>query len=238
MVKKLAMYQEIKKGSADELIVALNAEFQKMNSILKVAEEDDLVKLPIAYVRVENGKKFSQIYIAANEKRYLPDFWKEGVCLADGGTESLNELAKVLDCWLCNDITTKMLSDKFSFVKPNEKAIAFDENREVEYTWKHIQNDSTRSELKEFVDIAIKDKIVSKLFPFTSLNRLCFSRCTGYPYTHDTPMVIPIGNSKFEVRTGSNRLLGSGTAQDVLKILNDNLPLDIKPAIKGTAEDL
>jgi hypothetical protein len=32
------------------------------------------------------------------------------------------------------------------------------------------------------------------LFPFTSLNRLCFSRCSRYPFTNDCPCIV-VGGS-------------------------------------------
>jgi len=168
----------------------------------------------------------------------LPDFWKDGVCLAHGQTGNIGELSKALGFWCCGDTTTKRLAETFPFIELNEKAIAFDENREVEYTWKLIQADSSIKELNQLIDLAIKDEHLSKLFPFTSLNRLCFSRCTGYPYTHDTPIAIPIGDNKFEIQLPNRQLVGIGSATDALKMIKDNLSPDIKPAIKGTAEDL
>ena len=34
-------------------------------------------------------------------------------------------------------------------------------------------------------------KTIKALFPYTSHDKLCFSRCTGYPYTDDCPNIIP-----------------------------------------------
>jgi hypothetical protein len=217
---------------------ALNFEFHKINSPLTVLDDEALSKLPVTYARVEKEKKFSQIYLAADEKLYLPDFWRDGVCLAHGQADNLTELAKALDFWLCEDVTTKKLSEVFRFILPNDKAMAFDEGREIEYAWEAIHMDSSRIDLQAFVTLAIKDEILNKLFPFTSLNRLCFSRCTGYPYTSDTPIVIPVGDQKYEVRAPDNYSLGSGTAVEALRIIREQLPLNIKPAIKGTAEDI
>jgi Family of unknown function (DUF6193) len=229
-------YSEIEKFGG--LGNALNIEFEKINSNLKVSTGNHIDELPFVYALVEKDNKFSQIYTAAEEKLYLPDFWKDGVCLANGQTEDFNKLAKVLDYWHVNDVTTQQLYEKFSFINPNEQANAFDENREVEYKWELIHNDPYKEELKPFVDLAIEDEILSKLFPFTSLNRLCFSRCTGYPYTYDTPIIIPIGNDVFEVRLPDDKLVGAGSAIEILKIAKNYLPLDIKPAIKGTSDDI
>ncbi len=232
------LYPEI--HEAGSLPNALNSEFGKINSPLQAVIEDDLTNLPFSFARIENGKKFSQIYIAAQTKHYLSDYWRDGVCLANGGVDNLRTLVESLDFWLCSDINTTILSDKFKFVEVNSKAKAFDEHREVEYTWNEMSNDTEKSELNDFIKLAITDEVLSTLFPFTSIGRLCFSRCTGYPYTYDTPIVIPIpySNGLYEIRSSNDGFIGRGIAIVALNMVKVNLPIDIKPAIRGTADDL
>lgn len=43
--------------------------------------------------------------------------------------------------------------------------------------------------LAPVVAAAASDPDLGALFPFTSLNRLCFSRCSTYPYTFDCPCI-------------------------------------------------
>ena len=230
------LYPEI--ANAGSLSKALDMEFEKLASPLRCTIFENAEQLPFAYARVENKKRFSQVYMAANEKLYLPDFWKEGVSLADGQTDNISKLAEVLHYWLSADPSIKALENKFQFVQANEKAEAFEENNEIEYSWNLILNDRSRAAIRPVVELAIKDNVLSKLFPFTSLTRLCFSRCTGYPYTYDAPIVIPIDENSFEVRMSEDKVVGRGTAAEAIKMVRDNLPLDIKPAVKGTAEDL
>jgi hypothetical protein len=235
------MYTEL--DAAGGLGNALNAEFIKLNSCLKILFNNSLDKMPFPHSVVKRGKKLSQIYLAATEKLYLPDFWKEGVCLAQGQTNKLPDLARALDFWLCQDVTTQELATAFTFINPNDSAVAFDENSEVDFTWRRIQADESRADLKAFVDLAIRDEVLSELFPFTSLFTLCFSRCTGYPYTYDTPTVTPVGRSllwgyEYEVRLPSHKVAGRGSAAEALALVKAHLPPGIKPAVKGTAEDL
>jgi hypothetical protein len=97
------------------------------------------------------------------------------------------------DNWLTQNISTQELSEKFNLVQPSDKAKAFDESNEVEYTWKSLLLDDDSLGLKEFIDLASKDDLLNKLFPFTSLYTLCFSKCTGFPFdTNDLPNVTPI----------------------------------------------
>lgn len=217
----------------------LNLEFEKIKSISRIGEYDS-EKQMFSYYKVSQENKFSQIFLADKGRLFLNDFWRDGVCLARGRTTNINELALALDCWLNNDISTEKFSTKFPTVKPYPKAKAFDENREVEYTWNLLLNDQHDDSLHDFVKVAINDKILGKLFPFTSHRNLCFSRCTGYPYTYDLPIISPMYMKKgfYEVKTYKNKVIGKGIAVDVLKVLKNNLPKDIKPAIRGTAKDL
>lgn len=251
------MYLELK--IAGGLSNALNLEFEKISSDLRVSVDDELNKIvPFTYARVENDGKFSQVYIAADKKLYLPDFWRDGVCLAHAQTDNILNLAKAIDFWLSNDVSTNVLAEKYNFVQPYEKAKAFDENNEVDYIWDCLLEDDSL-ELGDFIKLASKDEILSTLFPFTSLYTLCFSRCTGFPYdTNNLPNVTPkqFGNfamqnygqynsandnfSKderlFVVTKNKKEYLGEGNAAKALKLVRDNLPDDIRPAIKGTAD--
>lgn len=251
------MYPELEKVGG--LQNAIDIEFEKLNSALRVTRDSDLDKIPLTFALIKKGQKFSQVYIGAEQKLYLPDFWKEGVCLAHGQTKNISDLVQALNFWLCNDITTRDLADKFSFVVPNDKAFVFDNNNEIEYTWNLILQDQCRAELNDFIKLAIKDNTLNKLFPFTSLYTLCFSRCTGYPYdTDNLPNVTPkqfenfapVKGEKsivtqdrnkvethFVVTKNKSEYLGEGNAEEALRIVKANLPDNVQPARKGTADE-
>ena len=231
----ISLYPEIQK--AGSLKRAINDALEEAGSPLRASGYEGITKLPFAYARVQNENRFSQIYIAAEEKLYLFDFWRDGVCLAHARIEDLNLLAQCLQCWLVAKPNTSQLAVAFNFVTPNKGATFFDEGKEVAYNWDVILHDHGRKEIRPFVALAIKDEVLSKLFPYTSLMTLCFSRCTGYPYTTDTPTVTPnIKSKQFIVRNGKGVEIGSGSAREALQIVKTHLPKDIAPAVKGTAE--
>ena len=58
---KVGMYAEIEKVGG--LKNALNIEFNKIGSELKVSTKSHFDKIPVTYARVEKDNKFSQIYI-------------------------------------------------------------------------------------------------------------------------------------------------------------------------------
>ncbi|RKR05767.1 hypothetical protein C8C83_5116 [Flavobacterium sp. 90] len=225
----------------------LNREFAKINSTLKVLISENPSKVSQNSAIVENGNRFSQINIIEEEKIYRSDFWRDGVYLASGKAPNITEFVKALDYWLCQDVTTKMFSEKFKFINTSERSFAFDEGREIEYQWEDLLQDNNDWNLREFVSLAINDEILSNLFPFTSHGTLCFSKCTGYPYDYEgLPHVTPkefekksgITNEKqFIVTINNMEYLGEGNAVTALKIVKANLPKGLERARKGVAKD-
>ncbi len=228
---KKNLYPEI--DAAGSLGNALNLVFEKMGSTLRVSVGE---RMSVYYARIEHGSKFSQVYVGEAEKCFLPDFWRDGVMLGQGNTDHIDLLAECLNFWLSGNCNTQDLAAKFSFVRPSPKAVVFDEGNEVAYTWNQILHDPSDNALKGFVALAVQDKILSALFPFISLNTLCFSRCTGYPYTTDTPTVSPVAIAQYLVQDHNGAIIGTGTASEALKMVLENLPDHIGPAVKGTSE--
>jgi hypothetical protein len=194
-----------------------------------------------AYARVGAAKRFSQIYMAQNERLFLFDFWDQGVWISQGETPSLEEMAKALHAWIADDLSIALMEERFAFFRAGPMARAFEKGTEVEETWLRLlakEPNPPERPLQEILELASKEAALRKLFPFTSLITLCFSRCTGYPYTRDCPAVTPLGEGRYKVTTMDLKLLGEGTAREALQILLRNLPANCGPAVKGTAKEL
>jgi len=207
-------YIEIDKTGGD-LSEAINTEFKKIGSNLRAKKMD----LPLTNTRIEANNKFSQIYGVANATLYTSDYWRNGAILAKGNTDNLSLIAQSVDYWICNDITTKELAAKFPFIYPNKQSEAFDTGNEVLYAWNRLYE--WNDKLRKVIEIILKDDTLSKLFPYTSIGRLCFSRCTGYPYTYDIPDITPVYNEidKYIVHDPDGNILGEGNAQQVVSIV-------------------
>ncbi|WP_143090358.1 DUF6193 family natural product biosynthesis protein [Flavobacterium akiainvivens] len=250
---KKDLYPEVKK--AGNLPNALDKALEARGSSLRVMRRDADYDFPVINTHMVNNNKFSQVYIAQDVRRFLPDFWRNGVCLAQGGTDDFNLLAEAIDYWLTYDVTTRQLAEKYPFIVPHEHAAAFDEGREVAYAWNRMLN--TRGEhLKPIISLAMHDEVVGRLFPFTSHYTLCLSRCTGYPYDDiGLPYVTPAQFARFEdgrlimgesegedgryiVSRNRSEYLGEGNAAEALALIKLHLPPHIQPAVAGTADGL
>ena len=236
--KPKSFYADIE--SAGSLGQALQLEFTKLQSKLSTEKPKSLEIFPDSFTIVQNGNKLSQIYLAKEERLFLPDFWRNGVCLAHGKSDNLTRVAEAIDFWLNNDIKTSQLSHEFPFIEAENKAEAFDNGTEIEYAWNnYLEHPSLKnSGMSQFIKEAIKHEKIKNLFPFISLERFCFSRCTGYPYTRDLPVIVVLEKKDFYVLDNDGNVLQKGTIEEAIKTLLEQIPPDIKRAKSVTAEML
>jgi hypothetical protein len=218
---------------------ALQAALAGLGSGLRVSGLDPAVNFMV-YARVESGPRLSQVFIAARERLFLFDFWSRGVNLAQGQTPDLAGVAGAIDRWITSGCTTSELVSGFDFVTVEPSAAAYESGGEVEHRWRdYLANMGDRfPELVACVRAASRRRELRRLFPFTSHVTFCFSRCTGYPFTRDTPHVRPRQDGQYEVLGYDGRVLGRGDADAAARLVADHLPPDCGPAVPGTAEDV
>lgn len=231
--------------SLQQMLVEIGSslEVRSFEDLLDSKQKDEIKGFP-AYARIEHGERFSQIYMALKERLFLFDFWRRGVMLANATTPDLKAVAASIHRWIADSVTICDLSQEYPFVKPVDSAEAFESGAEVEHRWTSYENSIPTSfpELLPFLDVAKRTPELRQLFPFTSLNRMCFSRCTGYPYTDDCPVITPlfigdIASGQYEVRL-RGRLLGKGNGSEAAEIVVRHLPSNCGPAVAGTAETI
>lgn len=82
------------------------------------------------------------------------------------------------------------------------------------------------------------------LFPFHSHGSPNFSRCTGFPYTHDVPVVTPV-DGRYRVTWWKTRsphgpadIGEADDPRDAVALVAAHLPPGCGPAVAGTADDL
>jgi hypothetical protein len=216
---------------------ALQSALREIGSTLNVSELDKDINF-VVYACVESGSRSSQVYIGAEERLFIFDFWARGVMLAQGQTPHLAEVARAIDKWVASSCSTADLAAAFRFVTVEPEAEAYERGAEVEERWRSYISGIGVPELAPFVEAASRRPQLRRLFPYTSLNMFCFSRCTGYPFTLDTPFVRPVKKGWYEVVSSSGVVLGRGGAEAAAELVVANLPPGCGPAMPGTADDL
>ena len=86
---------------------------------------------------------------------------------------------------------------------------------------------------------AAADPALGRLFPYTSTFRLCFSRCTGYPFSGDCPLIVPDpAGEHFQVIGLWGAAAGGGDAAMAVSLAVNQLPSECGAAMHGTAADV
>ncbi len=236
-MKKKSKFQKHYRDIMDAggLAVSLQRSFKQIGSSLEVTVK----QVPVTNARIEQGNRFSQIYLGSDERLFLFDFWKDGVCMGNGKTGSLVECVKAIDVWVGNDGDLDAM-ETLDYVELGKEARVHEEGRVVEHRWgQYVESIGERfPSLVEFVIEASKDPQLSVLFPFTSLNRFCFSRCTGYPFTRDIPHVSASKDAGYVVVSPENEELGRGDARQAVELVVRNLPPNCGPAVQGTSKSI
>jgi hypothetical protein len=108
----------------------------------------------------------------------------------------------------------------------------------VEAGWQSVRDDGrVRVELLE---AAHAEPRLRRLFPWTGMGELHFSRCTAWPWTWDIPYIEPAADGTYLV-SGPSRVQTVGpatTAQEAIAMVVDRIPPGIDRAFVGTREEL
>jgi uncharacterized protein DUF6193 len=224
---------------------ALQRVFEELSVDLSVVKVDGVVSPGWAFVREES--RHSQVVIALNERNFHVDFWYQGVQYGSGGTSDLTEIAQAAVAFHLEKASTSEIASRFVWLKPDKHVVSHERGADffVTESWQDLERWLVLDKpahldglLPLFLEAAKRPEL-RRLLPFTSMNRLCFSRTTGYRYSYDCPLAWPVKGGSFRVGSADEQtVLGEGDAARAADILAANLPQNCGPAIHGTKEDL
>jgi hypothetical protein len=209
---------------------------------VKVGEPYQVRRSSKYCAKVEQSSRSAGLTIAAEKRLFMADFWDKGVKMGSALTLSMDKAAEVIDAFLAEGLLVAQLHDRFPFFTPGEQAQAHESGaaEEVAWQWKMMRDHiaDCLPELLPLADLILTCPPLNQLFPYISLEALCFSRCTGQLFSSDCPAVTALGPGDFEVRSNRGVPLGRGDAATALHLLTRNLPPHCGPAVQGTANDL
>lgn len=124
--------------------------------------------------------------------------------LARVGGLATDELAHVLARWIEERWSTTAMSEGPGRWEIIEQAELFEQGRHADWHWVQVLAQSRHSRVLSayapLLDLIVESDVVSRYFSFTSLNRLCFSRCMLFPFdTEGMPMLAPAERGRFWV---------------------------------------
>jgi len=122
--------------------------------------------------------------------------------LARVGGLGANELAHVLAGWVEEQESTATMSGGPGRWEIAERADLFEQGRYADWHWVQVMAQSRHSKVLSaygpLLDLIVGSDVVSRYFSFTSLHRLCLSRCLLYPFdTERMPRLAPAKGGRF-----------------------------------------
>lgn len=130
----VALYPDIvRTGSLD---VAVSKSLADIGSNLVASTIPTEKFMP--YAHVEDGSRFSQVYIAGGQRLFLFDFWSKGVIFGNASSENILDVARAIHAWVADKATIEKMSSVFAFFSPTESGKAHEAGTYVEQQWKGI----------------------------------------------------------------------------------------------------
>lgn len=217
---------------------ALDAALRDIGSPLLAAHWEPL-PTPRSEARVERGARNTSITATRGERILSLTFRSDGIWLANGTCDDIRDAARVIDLWIVGGVSCPELRDSAPWVNLGDLAEAFERGEEVEHRWRmYLVDNGKRDDELAFIIAASEQPRLRALRPYISMMEIRFSRSTGYPFSRDTPYVIPAGEGRYRVFAPDGTPIGIGTAEEAVAMVVAGLPPGCGPAVRGTTESL
>ncbi len=224
-------------GSLERLI---NHELEAIPSSLRVRGFDTLSHGSPFWAAAQTGNRNTDISVALTVRQFHAPLWQAGVQLASITTSSPAEVALGLHSWFVLAVGSQELLKAAPFTTLSPLTPAYEAGAQVYVAakWQQLlaSLSEEQSELFPLAMRVLSRPELSGLLPYTSHDRLCFSRYTGYPFSADTPFAAPLRNMRFRVFDANGMVLGDEDLDGAVDIILRHLPIDCQGAIHGTRE--
>jgi hypothetical protein len=209
-----ALYPDV--AQAGDLRSALQSEFDAAG----LASQAQHVSSPgwrYRAAELRSAERSVDVVMGIRERVFGLQFWARGVCMAHGNTDKLPAVAGAMHAWR-SGMRVRHLISAWPFLSSNGFAEACERSdaEAIEYKWRqyHANNPqaSQLTRLHPFIAQAFREPRLRALLPYTSHEALCFSRTVGYPYGNDCPLVVPLDDGRYLVKTADGRDLGTADA--------------------------
>jgi hypothetical protein len=210
--------------------------------LLEAGDDCRLITSSKYSVSFGKGDRISGVALAAEERLFLVDFSHKGVQIGSARSSNLDEVASMIHAFISGHVSVAEFHRMFPSLTIGEQAQVHELGAaaEVAWQWKNLKQHAEEfsPDLPPLLNRLGDHAPFRQLFPYMSLEALCFSRCTGCPYTGDCPAVVALGPNDYEVRDMRGRPFGRGDANTALNLLLTNFPFNCGEAVQGTANDL
>jgi hypothetical protein len=211
------------------LSVPLQKELDRIGSTVQASWPDPLA----LWSGAERRERSAQVGAAAEQRAFTVSLWAEGVEHLTGLANGLSFVAAAFDAWLSNaQPGAEEMAEHFPFLSFQKSARAYERGDAIEEVWLSLLKGAWGIErLQPLVEAAAAEPRLRQLRPWVSVDRLCFSRWVGFPFSDDLPYAAPRGSFRvYKPHPGeylserSVDVLGEGDPERAVELLVAALP--------------
>jgi hypothetical protein len=237
------LYPEL--ASAGGLAPALNALLAGLGTPVRAQGLDTLLARTGGgspyWAWARHGRREAQLSVASEERRFHLSVMEGGLSLAQGGAETLAQVAQALEAALGRALPSRELCAQLPFLRrgPGADAIEAGPAGYTEARWQQLLAEHDPREVEgSLIEACAREPALRQLFPYRSHATLGFSRCTGHPFSGDCPRIDPIPDGSYRVNLPDGRAERVRGAEEAARLAVAHLPAGCGPALHGTADDL
>lgn len=207
---------------------AINENFNNLKSTLKTIDCDNEFNT-FSWAIIKKNKRSSQVTIALNERLFIVSLWNEGINYGAWNFVDLKKVSQFIVHFVELKLSIKEIKKTFPWFESksgelHEKGVKM----EIKYSWNNLikwlnEEKSLMKYLLPCVKITKKIPQLRVLFPFTSMNTLCFSLTTGYPYKEIGPKITAWENNCFEIKFCENEIKKVYSLKDLKKHIRQEI---------------
>jgi hypothetical protein len=169
------------------LSAALRLELEALGSAVEPSWDPPLA----LWASARRAERSVVVCAALETRKFGVDLWSEGIQYFSGWSTELSGIAVVAPSWLDDDAASAAATAaRFPHLELHEFACDYERGDAIERRWRSLLEDEAEP-LFPLVEAAAAEPRLRRLFPFTSLGRLKFSRWVGYPFSGDLPGATP-----------------------------------------------
>jgi len=187
----------------------------------------------------ENDRSVSLTADELNRRLHLA-FSDRGVYIGDLYCNAIDHAIASLLRFLSHRDNTCAMQENVPGYTPTENAYVHEEGAaaEVRIAWLGVLNffEQVYPHGIRIVTSLRNTEPYANMFPTKSWDCICFSRCTGYPFTMDGPVIRPLTEDRAQICDFHGNALFEGSNAEVMEALMRFTPPDWNHASQGDSE--
>jgi hypothetical protein len=190
-----------------------------------------------AYANASGCNGSVHVALLPGARTFRTEIRRAGITIGLIDCATIEEVAEIFATWLARPLNSKDAREIWPNANLREDADLYEIDDPVDRAWNAILylNGGTP---EPFLWECAKIPVIRGLMPFSSMDWLCFSRCTDYPFTEDCPVTFPMRDGHYQITLPDQGKTTVTGAAEAAEFVAWNLTPCTTRAFEGVADEL